>query len=59
MLDYTKFILEKVSFDQNLFEKELLKHLGELILEEVQELKNWCYEQFGQTYTPILQRCFA
>lgn len=59
MLDYTKFILEKVSFDQHLFEKELLKHLRELILEEVKELENWCYEHFGQKYAPVLQRCFA
>ncbi len=58
MLNYAKFILEKVSFDQHLFEKELLKHLSELIKEEIVELKNWCYENFGQQYASVLSRCF-
>ena len=59
MLNYAKFILEKVSFDQQLFEKELIKHLSELIVEEVVELRNWCYEHFGQKYAMVLNRCFA
>lgn len=59
MLNYTKFILEKVSFDAQLFEKELLKHLSELIVEEVVELRNWCYEHFGQKHEVVLNRCFA
>ncbi len=59
MLNYAKFILEKVSFDQQLFEKELSKHLSELIVEEVVELKNWCYENFGHKHEIILKRCFV
>lgn len=59
MLNYAKFILEKVSFDQHLFEKELIKHLSELIIEEVVELRNWCYEHFGQEYATVLNRCFS
>ncbi|WP_299255584.1 hypothetical protein [uncultured Cytophaga sp.] len=59
MLNYAKFILEKVSFDQQLFEKELIKHLSELIIEEVVELRNWCYEHFGGKYATVLNRCFA
>lgn len=59
MLDYTKSILEKVSFDQQLFEKELRKNLTELIREEITELKDWCYEKFGKIHGNILKRCFA
>ena len=59
MLNYTKFILEKVSFDQQLFEKELRKNIAELIREEIKELKVWCYEKFGQIHRNILYRCFS
>jgi hypothetical protein len=59
MLNYTKFILEKVSFDQQLFEKELRKNIAELIREEINELKVWCYEKFGQIHGNILHRCFS
>ena len=58
MLDYVKLILEKVSFDQQLFEKELKKSIKQLISEELDELKNWCYQKFGH-YLHILQKCFA
>ncbi len=59
MLEYVKLILEKVSFDQQLFEKELRKNMQELIKEEVAELKKWCYENFSMRYPQVLNRCFA
>jgi len=59
MLEYAKTILEKVSFDRRLFEKELRKALINLVKEEVQALRAWCYEKFGQVYAAILDRCFA
>ena len=37
MLNYFKKILEKVSFDRNLFEKELRKAINSLIAEEVED----------------------
>jgi len=58
MLEYVKLILEKVSFDQQLFEKELKKSIKQLISEELDELKNWCYQKFAQ-YLHIIQKCFA
>jgi hypothetical protein len=58
MLDYVKLILQKVSFDEQLFEKELKKNLKELLREDVLELKKWCYEQFSDSYSPILNSCF-
>ncbi len=59
MLDYMKLILQKVSFDKSLFEKELRKAIASLIMDEVKLLKAWCYEKFGQTYSTILNKCFA
>lgn len=59
MLEYVKLILQKVSFDKKLFEKELKKAIASLINDEVQLLKTWCYEKFGQSYALILHRCFA
>lgn len=41
MLEYSKTILKKVSFDVKLFCKELKKALQLLLPAEVEELKNW------------------
>jgi hypothetical protein len=59
MLDYIKTILQKVSFDGKLFEKELKKAIAMLVPDEVKNLKVWCYEKFGKVYTAVLNRCFA
>ncbi|MBI1193693.1 MAG: hypothetical protein GC205_11045 [Bacteroidetes bacterium] len=50
MLEYTKLILEKVSFDRRLFEKELKKAIRYLIEPELRELEQWCMERFGLQY---------
>ncbi len=59
MLEYIKTILQKVSFDKSLFEKELAKAIKMLIPEEVKQLKRWCYAQFGKMYRSVLNRCFS
>ena len=41
MLEYSKTVLQKVSFDAKLFYKELKKALERLLPEEVAELKIW------------------
>lgn len=43
MLDYTIFILEKVSFNLNLFSKELQKALKILIPADIMQLQDWFY----------------
>jgi len=43
MLEYSKTILTKVSFDAVLFSKELDKALSTLMPEEAIELKFWLY----------------
>jgi len=59
MLEYVKVILKAVSFDAVLFEKELRKNMKDLVKEELQELKRWCYEQYGQLYPQVLSVEFA
>lgn len=59
MLNYFKTILTRVSFDAFLFEKELRKAIRTLIEAEIQDLRIWCYEQFGGFYETILNRCFG
>ncbi|RFS14322.1 hypothetical protein [Emticicia sp. C21] len=58
MLDYVKVILEKVSFESSLFEKELKKSLKLLSFREVRELRKWCYDKFGSIYRGILNKTF-
>lgn len=41
MLEYTKTVLQKVSFDVRLFSRELKKALSRLLPSEVEELKRW------------------
>ena len=41
MLEYTKTVLKKVSFDTKLFCKEVKKALDRLMPEEIEELKDW------------------
>ncbi len=41
MLEYTKTVLKKVSFDTKLFCKELKKAVARLLPEEVEELRQW------------------
>ena len=58
MLEYFKTILAKVSFDRKLFEKELRKAIKSLVAEELEELKMWCYEHFGDIYRLVIDRQF-
>ena len=50
MLEYCQRVLSKVSFDRHLFAKELAKSIKRLELSDVQRLRQWCQEQFGQRY---------
>ena len=59
MLEYFKTILAKVSFDRKLFEKELRKAIKSLVTDELEELKKWCYDRYGQLYGPLIDRQFV
>ncbi|MCU0325433.1 MAG: hypothetical protein MUF45_09305 [Spirosomaceae bacterium] len=56
--EYVKMILEKVSFDKELFEKELKKAIKRLIPYERKELRKWCYDKFGSIYRGIINKVF-
>jgi len=58
MLEYTKTILQKVSFSPALFGKELKKSLNWLQKEEVNILRSWCIVTFGDLYLEIIQESF-
>ena len=55
MLEYTKTVLQKVSFGSVLFCKELEKAISRLLPVEVEELKHWL-RQFI-TDKPELKQC--
>ena len=46
MLEFSKQILSKVSFDRNLFHKELKKSISWLRNDEIEKLKVWCLSSF-------------
>jgi predicted metal-binding protein len=56
MLEYSKIILEKVSFDAQLFEKELKKAFGWLLEKERKELEEWVNLQFSRKLVPVIVR---
>ncbi len=41
MLEYTKTVLRKVSFDVRLFKRELKKAVSRLLPFEIEELRRW------------------
>ena len=58
MLEYTKTILQKVSFSPFLFKKELKKSFRWLRKEEVIALQAWCVLTFGDVYFDIIKEAF-
>lgn len=59
MLELTKKILTKVSFDPALFQKELNKALKWMNdAGEIKKFKEWCIVEFGTTYPTIIRSAF-
>jgi hypothetical protein len=58
MLRYTETILQKVSFNKELFRKELKKSIKWLKKEEVVLLKAWVIINFGNTYYDVINEVF-
>ena len=55
LYDYTKSVLERVSFDSNLFCKELRKAIKSLLPYEIEQLKKWLHN-FTTTQHPELRQ---
>lgn len=58
MYKYVQHILEKVSFDKDLFKKELIKGIRLLKRSELMALKIWCLAKFGGEYKDIIAEVF-
>ena len=58
MLKYTKTILQKVSFDKDLFKRELKKSIKWLKRDEVIALQTWCAINFGAVYNDVISEVF-
>ena len=56
VLEYTKMILEKVSFDVRLLEKEYKKAIAMLSPLEVRELNTWVGKQKMKILQPVYLR---
>ena len=60
MFELTKKILVRVSFDPQLFQKELAKGIRWMKdTEELQRLREWCIKEFGVIYPSIVYKAFA
>lgn len=59
MLEYAKVILPKVSFSRELFRKELAKCINWVSEAEIDNLREWCYENFREMYPDVLNKAFA
>lgn len=59
MLEFSKKILQKVSFDKFLFEKELRKALKWMKKEEEKlALKTWALATFGVAYSDVILKVY-
>jgi len=58
MLEFSKSVLQKVSFDHLLFKKELMKSIQWINQTEAESLKEWCLEMYGNQYAEIIQKAF-
>jgi hypothetical protein len=58
MLKYTEIVLQKVSFNRELFKKELKKALKWLKKEEAIILRNWCIINFGSVYMDVINEVY-
>lgn len=54
MLELSKKILAKVSFDRKLFRKELKKAVQWVRPDELIALRTWCQIQFGHLYADLI-----
>ena len=58
MLELSKKVLEKVSFDKALFRKELTKAINWIKPDEKILLKAWCLATFGNEYQKEIMEVF-
>lgn len=58
MMEFSKQVLQKVSFDQRLFKKELIKARRWVGQHDQLVLKAWCLATFGHMYRDVIMDVF-
>lgn len=58
MYEFSKQVLQKVSFDRSLFSKELKKAIKWVKKDELTLLKAWCLATFGHMYRDVIMDAF-
>ncbi len=58
MMEFSKQVLQKVSFDKRLFKKELIKARRWLGQHDQLVLKAWCLATFGHIYKDVIMEVF-
>lgn len=58
MMEFSKQVLQKVSFDRRLFKKELMKARRWLGQHDQLVLKAWCLATFGHMYKDVIMEVF-
>ena len=58
MMEFSKQVLQKVSFDKRLFKKELIKARHWLGQHDQLVLKAWCLATFGHVYKDVIVEVF-
>jgi len=59
MLELSKYVLRKVSFDRTLFRKELIKATKRLGQSDRILLYAWCLATFGNQYREVIVEVFS
>lgn len=58
MMEFSKQVLQKVSFDKLLFKKELIKARRWVGQQDQLVLKAWCLATFGHMYKDVIVEVF-
>lgn len=59
MLELQKFVLKRVCEDARLFKKELIKSIKWLSLTDVEDLKLWVINEYGNMHPVIINEVFS
>ncbi|MCG8698604.1 MAG: hypothetical protein MI922_11160 [Bacteroidales bacterium] len=58
MLEHQKLLLEQLSYDKDLFRKEIIKSFRWLKSYEIVQLYGWLKDRYGSTHGEIIQDVF-
>tara|TARA_B100000900_G_C20291129_1_gene598128 strand:- start:46 stop:228 length:183 start_codon:yes stop_codon:yes gene_type:complete len=58
MLEFSKIVLQKVSFDHLLFKKELSKSIKWMNKNDLKDFRKWCLKMFGTRYAKTIHKAF-